>query len=144
MTTSVIQAIIFADIHLVWRAVTSPDDYAWRSDLDRIETNGDGSFTEYTSGGIATRFTVTVCKPYSIYEFDMENENLTGHWTGLFRRTAGGTEVIFTEVIKVRQWWMRPFVKLYLKKQQARYVADLKRKCEQRSMCLRKQDGMCQ
>ena len=42
-----------------------------------------------------------------------------------------GTEVIFTESINLKKWWLYPFALLYLKLQQKRYIADLKRKCEQ-------------
>lgn len=130
MITSTIQSVISADLHTVWKAVTSLDDCTWRSDLSCIEIHDDKSFTEYTTRGIGTRFTVTTQKPYSLYEFDMENNNLSGHWTGLFRQTERGTEVIFSETVRVKRWWMRPLAKPYLKKQQARYVTDLKRKCE--------------
>lgn len=31
-----------------------------------------------------TTFTVTVNEPYKRWEFDMENGNMKGHWTGVF------------------------------------------------------------
>lgn len=127
---STIKSTIPADIETVWKVVTALDDYAWRSDIVRIERQHDGSFTEYTSSGIATRFIVTSFEPCSRYEFDLENENLQGHWRGRFRQTAHGTEIMFTETIMVKRWWLIPMVKLFLKKQQKRYVADLKRRCQ--------------
>ena len=127
---STIKSIIPADIETVWKVVTSLNDYAWRSDIVRIERQHDGSFTEYTASGIVTRFIVTSFEPYSCYGFDLENENLQGHWTGRFSATLHGTEIIFTETIMVKKWWLIPFVKLFLKKQQERYVADLKRRCQ--------------
>lgn len=65
------------------------------------------------------------------YSFLMDNVNFSGEWTGHFRQAENGTEVIFTESISLKKWWLYPFALLYLKLQQKRYIADLKRKCEQ-------------
>lgn len=128
--TSTIKSVIPADIRVVWQVVTSLENYAWRSDISRIEKEDEESFTEYITSGIATRFIVTSFESCNRYEFDLENENLKGHWTGVFRKTVYGTEIIFTETVSVKKWWMIPWVKLFLKKQQACYVADLKRRCQ--------------
>ena len=53
--------------------------------------------------------------------------NLSGRWTGRFAQAGGHTQVVFTEYITVKKIWMRPFAKRYLKKQQARYIEDMKR-----------------
>ena len=37
------------------------------------------------------------------------------------------TEIDFTEFVEAKKWFMKPFVKSYLKKQQAQFVADIKR-----------------
>lgn len=57
--TSTIKSVIPADIRVVWQVVTSLENYAWRSDISRIEKEDEESFTEYTTSGIATRFIVT-------------------------------------------------------------------------------------
>ena len=44
---------------------------------------------------------------------------------------GGGTQVTFTETITVKKPWMRFFAKGYLRRQQARYLADLGRALEQ-------------
>lgn len=128
--TSTIKSVVPADICVVWQVVTALDDCAWRSDISRMERLDHKTFIEYTKSGIVTRFSVTAFEPYNRYEFDLENENLKGHWTGMFHKTAYGTEIVFTEAVSVKRWWLIPFVKLFLKKQQVRYVADLKRKCQ--------------
>ena len=64
------------------------------------------------------------------WEFDMENANMTGHWSGIFTARDGATEIEFTECVEAKRLLMRPFVKAYLNKQQARFVADLRRRCE--------------
>lgn len=114
----------------VWAAVTDLENWQWRSDLRRLDVTGGDTFTEYGRGGSSTRFTVTDCRPASLWAFDLENESLTGRWTGEFSLEGSGTRVTFTETIAVKKPWMRLFVRGYLRRQQARYLADLERALE--------------
>ena len=52
---------------------------------------------------------------------------MSGHWSGIFESCDGGTQITFTEEVQVRNPIMNLFVKGYLKKQQARYIADLRK-----------------
>ena len=70
-------------------------------------------------------FTVTLVEPYRRWEFDMENGNMTGHWTGIFTAKGDETEIDFTEQVEAKKLLMKPFVKSYLKKQQIQFVADI-------------------
>ena len=110
----------------VWAVVTDLDHWQWRSDLRRLDHAGEDAFTEYGRSGFPTRFTVTDRRPAAFWAFDLENANLTGRWTGEFRREGGGTRVVFTEVITPKRRWMRLFAKGYLRRRQARYAADLR------------------
>ena len=83
--------------------------------------------TEYYVEGYATTFTITVVEPCKCWEFDMENDNMKGHWTGVFTQKGKQTEIDFTENIVAKKLFMKPFVKSFLKKQQALYVSDLKK-----------------
>ena len=68
----------------VWRVMTDLNDYAWRSDISRIEVFEQGKkFTEISTGGVETRFIVTDFQPVTRYAFSMENENFAGDWTGV-------------------------------------------------------------
>lgn len=127
MAVSNIKAVFQSDIQTVWDTVTSLTQYAWRSDLSRIEILNETQFVEYTKEGYATTFTVTVSDPCKRWEFDMENDNMKGHWTGVFTQKGGETEISFTEDAVAKKIFMKPFVKAYLKKQQAQYIADLKK-----------------
>lgn len=127
MAVSKIKAVFQCDIQRVWEVVTSLDHYAWRSDLSNIEISNENQFTEYTKDGYPTTFTVTRTEPYKRWEFDMENSHMKGHWTGVFTDRDGNAEVDFTEEVTAKKIIMKPFVKLYLKKQQELYVADLKK-----------------
>ncbi len=106
--------------------VTEVRGYSWRSDLSRTEVLSETQFIEYTKEGYPTTFTVTRSEPCRRWEFDMENNNMRGHWVGLFTQDAGNTTIEFTEEVSVKKFFLRPFVSSYLKKQQARFVADLR------------------
>lgn len=126
MAISRIKALFQSEIEEVWNVVTSLDNYEWRSDLSKIEVINDKQFVEYTKDGYATTFTITVMKPFERWEFDMENSNMRGHWTGVFSIRNGQTEIEFAEDVTAKKLILRPFVKAYLKKQQKQYVMDLR------------------
>ncbi|MBC8545226.1 SRPBCC family protein [Bianquea renquensis] len=126
MAISKIKAVFQSDIKKVWETVTSLENYAWRSDLSKIEVLSKNQFVEYTKEGYATTFTITVAEPYKRWEFDMENGNMKGHWIGVFTQKGEQTEIDFTEDVTAKKTIMKPFVKAYLKKQQSQYVSDLR------------------
>lgn len=61
----------------------------------------------------------------------MKNSNMKGHWVGIFASKGNDTEIDFTENVTSKKWFMKPFVKSYLKKQQTQFVLDLKKALEQ-------------
>lgn len=125
MAISKISAVFQGNLQTVWDAVTSLDHYQWRSDLSRIEVVSEKQFIEYTKDGYATTFTITASVPFERWEFDMENGNMKGHWTGVFKGRGGETEIEFTEDVTAKKLILKPFVKGYLKKQQKQYILDL-------------------
>ena len=127
MAVSNIKAVFQCSIQKTWKTVTSLEEYAWRSDLGRIEIVDENRFIEYTKEGYATTFTVTEKVPYKRWEFDMENDNMKGHWIGIFTQKGEETVIDFTEDVTAKKALMKPFVKAYLKKQQAQYVSDLQK-----------------
>ena len=127
MPTSNIKTRIQSDIHTVWEVVTAVENYTWRSDLSKTKILNEKQFVEYTKGGYATNFTTTIVEPYKRWEFDMENSNIKGHWVGIFTQKGNETEIDFTENIVAKKFFLKPFVKFYCKKQQAKFVSDLKK-----------------
>lgn len=127
MAVARIEALLPYPAETVWHIVTDCTRCDWRSDLDRIETHGDGSFTEYTKSGYATRFTVTESVPCSRWAFRLENDSLSGTWTGLFEARDSGTRIVFEENVSVKKLWMKPFAGFYLRRQQNVYLRDLRR-----------------
>ena len=61
---------------------------------------------------------------------DMENSNMAGHWIGVFMAKGNKTQVDFTENVIPKKWFMKPFVKSYLRKHQKQFVLDLKKALE--------------
>lgn len=126
MAVSNIKALIPGELHKVWDFVLDIENYAaWRSDLSKTEVISNKQFIEYTKDGYPTTFTVMHAEPYRRWEFDMENGNMTGHWTGVFTAKGDETEIDFTEQVEAKKWLLKPFVKLYLRKQQTQFVADM-------------------
>lgn len=133
MAVSTIKAEFQCEVEKVWEKVTSLDKYSWRSDLDKIVvTVPEKEFEEHTKDGYVTKFKITTFDEYKRYEFDMENANMQGHWTGIFSYKEGITVIHFTENVIAKKLIMKPFVGSYLKKQQARYVKDLRNALEEK------------
>ncbi|WP_086347956.1 SRPBCC family protein [Candidatus Enterococcus clewellii] len=126
MATATVKAVFDCEIEQIWSIVTSLTDYSWRSDLDRVEIISNTKFIEYTPEGYTTTFTITATDYLNYWSFDLENDNIKGSWTGSFSRKGEKTEIVFTENVTAKKLWMKPFVKAYLKKQQAQYMKDLR------------------
>lgn len=127
MTVSTVKAFFESDINKVWDTVTNLKDCSWRSDLSSAEILGENQFVEKDKNGYETKFTITCTKPLERWEFDMENGNMSGHWVGVFTKVGENTEIEFTESVEAKKLIMKPFVRAYLKKQQAQYIADLRK-----------------
>ena len=132
MIKSAIKSLLQADLTSVWGSVTSLHDFSWRSDIISIEVFDEKHFKETSKEGYETHFTITVVEPLMKYSFLMDNENLSGEWTGYFTQTGGGTEILFSESVRLKKWWLYPFAKWYLKKRQKQYISDLRLKCERK------------
>lgn len=135
MTKSIIRAELACPVERVWETLTDLAHPDWRRDIERVEVISKESFVEYSKGGFATFFTITRQEPpyywadwdgRAHWAFDMESENMKGHWLGVIEPSEGGCTVTFTEKVAVKKAWMRPFVKIYLKKQQKQYISDLR------------------
>lgn len=126
MAESNVKAVFPSSIQKVWDTVTSFEKCGWRSDLSRTEILDEKQFVEYTEDGDATIFTITVMEPCKRLEFKMENDNIKGYWTGIFTSEGDETHVDFTENVQAKKIIMMPFVKSFLKEQQAKYIEDLR------------------
>jgi len=116
------------DIEKIWNIVTDNSNYSWRSDLSKIEIVDETHFIEYTKNNFPTYFTITSKQKWKEYKFDLENANIKGKWTGIFRKLENGkVEIDFTEEIETSNFMMKILAKPYLKSMQKRYCRDLEK-----------------
>lgn len=126
MVRAAITAELDCPVERVWETVTDLTRQGWRGDVERVEVTGERTFVEYGRGGFVTAFTVTRREEPHHWAFDLENANMKGSWCGEFCSAADGCTVTFTEDAAPKKAWMRPLAGLYLRRQQRRYLADLR------------------
>lgn len=133
MAVSNLKATLICPIEIVWDTVTNLNDYSWRSDLKDVRIIDEHSFIEITKDGIETYFKITECIKYQSWIFEIENKNIKGTWVGKFYADGDKTILDFTENIVSKKSILKPFISLYLKRQQKIYFRDLKAKlnCEE-------------
>ena len=86
------------DIEKLWNIITDNTNYAWRSDLSKIEIIDDKHFVEYAKNNYPTYFVIITKEYLKEYKFDIENTNIKGKWIGLFKKLDNGNvELDFTE-----------------------------------------------
>ena len=131
MKTAKITVELIANPEQVFDVMADNKNYAWRSDVERIEVSADGNeFTEYTKSGIATRFVIQEKRRGQKYAFSIYNKRFTGYWEGIFTPLpSGGTKLELTENITFKSKLLELTAgKLWnLEKVQQTYVADLRR-----------------
>ncbi|HOF00798.1 MAG TPA: SRPBCC family protein [Spirochaetota bacterium] len=127
MATANTKVTLLCPIEKVWNKVTDLKDFSWRSDLEDIKIIDENNFIEITKNGIKTNFRVTEFRKHKIWAFEIENENIKGKWIGKFYSQGNNTTLDFTENIIAKKVIFKPFVGLYLRKQQKIYFQDLKR-----------------
>jgi len=135
MVTANTKVAFLCPVEKVWGIVTDLSNYKWRSDISKIDVVDDKNFVEYTHDGFKTNFIVTNKELYKMWEFDLENQNMKGHWSGKFYKQGDKTTLDFTETVTAKKFLMKLFIGSYLRKQQRQYFVDLKRKlqCEEAS-----------
>ena len=133
MAVSNLKATLICPIEIVWDTVTNLNDYSWRSDLKDVRIIDENNFIEITKNGVETYFRITECIKYQSWIFEIENKNIKGTWIGKFYAEGDKTILDFTENIVSKKSILKPFISLYLKRQQKIYFRDLKAKlnCEE-------------
>lgn len=126
MAVSNLRATLICPIEIVWDTVTNLNDYSWRSDLKDVRIIDEYNFIEITKDGIETYFKITECIKYQSWIFEIENKNIKGTWVGKFYVEDDKTILDFTENVVSKKLIFKPFISLYLKRQQRIYFKDLK------------------
>ena len=126
MAVSNMRATILYPIEVVWDTVTNLNDFSWRSDLKDVRIIDENNFIEITKNGVETYFRITECIKYQSWIFEIENKNIKGTWVGKFYVEDDKTILDFTENVVSKKLIFKPFISLYLKRQQRIYFKDLK------------------
>ena len=126
MATSNMKVTILCPIEIVWDTVTNLNDFSWRSDLKAVKIIDEHNFIEIATNGIETYFRITECIKYQSWIFEIDNKNIKGTWIGKFYSKGDKTILDFTENVVSKKIIFKPFISLYLKRQQRIYFKDLK------------------
>lgn len=126
MATSNMKVTILCPIETVWDTVTNLNDFSWRSDLKAVKIIDEHNFIEIAKNGIETYFRITECIKYQSWIFEIDNKNIKGTWIGKFYSKGDKTILDFTENVVSKKIIFKPFISLYLKRQQRIYFKDLK------------------
>ena len=126
MATSNMKVTILCPIEIVWDTVTNLNDFSWRSDLKAVKIIDEHNFIEIAKNGIETYFRITECIRYQSWIFEIDNKNIEGTWIGKFYSKGDKTILDFTENVVSKKIIFKPFISLYLKRQQRIYFKDLK------------------
>ena len=123
-----IDATFESSIEDVWDFMTDLDNQLWRNSLEKIEEIDQHRFIEYDKSGYQTEFVILNKIDKSIYEFNMMNKNMEGHWIGKLKSLDNGkTYLEMTEAVEMKKKMPSFIVKKYLEKQQKQYIKDLKK-----------------
>lgn len=117
----------------VWNIITNNQDYSWRSDLSNLRVVDEAHFIEYDKTNFPTYFKIVTKNKLDKYILHFENKNLQGSFVGTIQKKDNNSVLILTEEVEVKNIIMKLLAKSYLKKQQARYINDLKIKLEKNS-----------
>ena len=126
MASSNMKVTILCPIEIVWDTVTNLNDFSWRSDLKAVKIIDEHNFIEIAKNGIETYFRITECIKYQSWIFEIDNKNIKGTWIGKFYSKGDKTILDFTENVVSKKIIFKPFISLYLKRQQRIYFKDLK------------------
>ena len=126
MAISNIKVTLLCPVEIVWDTVTNLNNFSWRSDLKDVKIIDEHNFIEISKNGIETYFRITECIKYRSWIFEIDNKNIKGFWLGKFYSKGDKTILDFTENVVSKKVIFKPFISLYLKRQQRIYFKDLK------------------
>lgn len=130
---AIVKVVLNTNLQTAWDIITNNEETTWRSDLKSSKILSETDFEEISKEGIKTTFHITKKEPYSCYEFDLENQNIKGHWIGNFSIIDNNQiEIELIEDIVFKNNFIKIVATItsYLKKMQKKYIKDLTKKVE--------------
>lgn len=128
MEIAKIEATFTSPIEKVWQLMTDLNNQCWRSQIEKIKIIDQNKFIEYDKSGYQTEFVILNKIENDIYEFNMINKNMEGHWIGRLKKLDNQTTHLeMTEAIEMKTKMFKFVIKKYLHNQQVSYIQDLKK-----------------
>lgn len=115
-----------SSVEQVFGVITDMLDYSWRSDLSNVEFVDVGKYIEFNRKNHPTKIAVTECIENTQFEYDVQNENYTGHWCGQFAPLDDGGCIMYLLFYFESNSFLGNF--LNIEKFEKRYIDDLKKK----------------
>lgn len=114
-----------SDVATVFNTVSNLGDCSWRSDLQRVEQVDVNKFIEYNRKEKATKIRVTDNRKNIQFDYDVQNSNYQGHWSGQFAPLDdGGCRMFLTFDFEINSMLGNFF---RVDKFEERYIEDLKK-----------------
>lgn len=118
-----------SDVETVFKTVTNLLDCSWRSDLSKVEQVGDNKLIEYNRKQKETKICITDFRKNIQFDYNVENNNYRGHWSGQFAPLSDGGCRMFLTFDFEPQSMLGKFVRV--DKFEERYIEDLKKKLQE-------------
>jgi len=119
----------------IYKVITDTVNYHWRSDLSEIKVIDANHFIEYSKKNVPTFFEVIKKIKNKYYEVSINNNEIEGTAIITLRPVDDGTELIIKEELEILDNKKRILGKIYLKKRQNKYIANLKQHLECSEIC---------
>lgn len=110
----------------VFKIVSNIDDCSWRSDLSKVKKVDAHTYIEYNRKNHATKIKITDCRKNIQFEYDIQNYNYVGHWSGQFAPLKDGGCRMYLSFYFEPCSILGKFVNV--DKFEERYIEDLKKK----------------
>lgn len=79
-----------SSVEEVFKIVSNMDDCSWRSDLSKVKKVDNHTYLEYDRKHNVTNINITNCRRNIQFEYDIQNNNYMGHWSGQFAPLKNG------------------------------------------------------
>ena len=79
-----------SSVEEVFKIVSNMDDCSWRSDLSKVKKVDNHTYLEYDRKHHVTNINITNCRKNIQFEYDIQNNNYKGHWSGQFAPLKNG------------------------------------------------------
>lgn len=100
----------------------------WRTSIIEVKDIGFHKFIEVEKNNFETELTIINKVENDVYELNLSNQNMNGHWIGKLQQLSDGrVKLEMTHSITMKKKMLPFLVKTYIKQQQNHYMNDLRK-----------------